>query len=153
MIFAEMVSTGSCARTPAAPAAVRRPGRSALTLTSPRGPPGQPRRSCEAAAETPERGRRGSAALPAGARRRAAPLLALELPGAPPGRPHSLPARPTPSLRGPGPRLRGHTHRRASRLRRTPQARREGGEVTSDENQAAVLGKRRWFCLPASWFH
>lgn len=31
---------GSCARTPAAPAAVRRPGRSALTLTSPRGPPG-----------------------------------------------------------------------------------------------------------------
>lgn len=65
---------GSCGRTPAAPAAVQRPTRSALTLTSPRAPPGQPRRSSEAADKAPEHDRKSRAALPSGARRRAAPL-------------------------------------------------------------------------------
>lgn len=108
------------------------PGRPAPASHSPgpRGPPGQPERSsAAAAAEAPERRRRGRAAPASGSRRRRSGPRA---PGHAAGQAPLPPARPTPCPPGPRPKIRDHTHHLAPRLRRAPRgpAGGGGGEVT-----------------------
>lgn len=91
---------GSCARTPAAPAAVRRPGRPPSHSTVPGARPASPGAAARRAGpRRPSAGGGVGAALPAGARRRAAlsspssPAPAGPAP-LPPRAPYAQPARP-----------------------------------------------------------
>lgn len=111
---------------PPALAAVRGPGRSALTLTSPRGPPGQPRRR----PRRPSAG--GGVAQPClqalgGRRRRSGPGAPRRSAGRaplPPRAPYAQPARP------PAQAPRPHSPPRSAPAPHASGARREGGEVT-----------------------